>query len=245
MDTGLAGKTAVVTGAASGIGLACSQAFAREGATAVVADIDGGAAELAAAALGGHAVEVDVSRPADARRLVADATRLTGRLDVVVAGAGIFSDAGIDSVSPEDWDRVQSVNLRGAYLVVQAALAEMVPRRRGRIVLIASLAGQVGGLAAGVAYAASKGGVLALTKAAARYGGPHGITVNCVSPGLIETPMTAGWPAAARERVVAGTPLGRLGTADEVAAAIVWLASDGASFVHGARLDVNGGLHME
>ena len=121
----------------------------------------------------------------------------------------------------------------------------LVPQRSGRIVTLGSLAGQVGGLAASAAYAASKGGVIALTKSIARYAGPHGVTANCVNPGIIDSPMTAGWSPEDLARLTASTPLGRLGTIDEVAAAVVFLASDASSFIHGAHIDVNGGLLMD
>jgi 3-oxoacyl-[acyl-carrier protein] reductase len=137
------------------------------------------------------------------------------------------------------------VNLRGVFLTAQAALRVFVPQRGGRIVTIGSLAGQVGGLAASAAYAASKGGVIALTKSLARYAGPHGVTANCVNPGVIDSPMTAGWSPEDLARLTAGTPLARLGTTEEVAAVVLFLASDAASFVHGAHVDVNGGLLMD
>lgn len=244
METGLDGKTAAVTGAASGIGLACSRAFADERATVVLADIDEAGVSAAAADVGGHAVTADVTRPEHARRVVEEAVRYSGRLDVLVACAGVFSSTPADRLEAEEWDRVQHVNLRGVFLVAQAALTVMIPRRSGRIVTIGSLAGQVGGLVASAAYAASKGGVIALTKSIARFAGPHGITANCVNPGIIETPLTESWPLEARERTVAATPLGRIGRVEEVAAVVVMLASDAASFVHGAQVDVNGGLHM-
>ena len=120
-----------------------------------------------------------------------------------------------------------------------------MPRGRGGSSPIASLAGQTGGLAAGATYAASKAGVAALTKSIARFAGPHGITANCVNPGIIETPMIAAWPWEVLERTVAQTPLGRMGKPEEVAAIVVMLASDGAGFVHGAHIDVNGGLFMD
>jgi NAD(P)-dependent dehydrogenase (short-subunit alcohol dehydrogenase family) len=234
-----------VTGAASGIGLACSHALAGEGATVVLADLDGPAARAAAEAVGGHAVEADVSKPAEARRVVEEAVRQYGRLDVLVASHGVFHGTRLDEMTSDEWDRVQAVNLRGVFLVAQAALTEMLPRRAGRIVTIASLAGQAGGLFAGAAYSASKGGVIALTKSIARFAGPHGITANCVCPGIIDTPLTAAWPTSTREVFAAQTPLGRLGRPEEVAAIVVVLASDAASFVHGAHIDVNGGLLMD
>jgi 3-oxoacyl-[acyl-carrier protein] reductase len=245
VETGLAGKTAVVTGAASGIGLACSRALAAEGTTVVLADLDETAAQEAAREVGGHAVGVDVTKPEDARRVVEEAVARGGALDVLVACAGAFHATPLDRIEPDEWDRIQDVNLRGVFLVAQAALEVMVPRRGGRIVTIASLAGQTGGLAAGASYAASKAGVAALTKSIARFAGPHGITANCVNPGIIDTPLIAGWPAEVLERTVAQTPLGRVGRPEEVAAIVVMLASDAASFVNGAHVDVNGGLFMD
>jgi len=168
-----------------------------------------------------------------------------GGLDVLVTCAGIFHATPFGEITPDEWDRIVAVNLRGTFLACQAAVRAMLPRQSGRIVTIASLAGQTGGLAAGAAYSASKAGVVALTKSVARFAGPHGITANCVNPGVIDTPMTAGWPPEKRDPTVAATPLGRMGTASEVAAIVVVLASDAAGFVNGAHVDVNGGLLMD
>ena len=245
MDTGLEGKTAVVTGGASGIGLACCRAFAAEGATVVVADLNEEGALEAAREVGGHAIAADLSKPEHARRVVEEAVRYGGGLDVVVPGAAIFHATPVDRITPEEWDAIQQVNLRGVFFTVQAALEVMIPRRSGRIVLIASLAGQTGGVAAGASYAAAKAGVMVMTKSLARFAGPHGIRINCVNPGVIDTPMTAGWPSEVHERVVAQTPLGRIGRPEEVAAIVVMLASDVASFVHGAHVEVNGGIFMD
>lgn len=244
METGLAGKVVIVTGGASGIGLACARALAGEGTRVVVVDLDEHAAARAAEEVAGHAVAADVSKPDHARRVVEEAVSRCGGLDVLVACAGVFHSTPIDRMEADEWDRIQSVNLRGVFLVAQAALTVMIPQRSGRIVTIGSLAGQVGGLFAGASYAASKAGVAALTKSIARFAGPHGITANFVNPGLIDTPMLAQWPREAVERTVAQTPLGRVGTPEEVAAVVVMLASSGASFVHGAHVDVNGGLFM-
>jgi 3-oxoacyl-[acyl-carrier protein] reductase len=245
VDCGLAGRIALVTGAASGIGRACSELLAAEGAHVVCADLDADGARAVADAIRGRAAAGDVTREDDVRRLVAEAADGGDGLDVLVTCHGVFQDTPAPEITADDWDRVQAVNLRGTFLLCRAALERMVPRGRGSIVTIGSLAGQLGGLQAGAGYAASKAGVAALTKSLARYAGPHGVRVNCVHPGMIETPMTDAWPAAAREGVIARTPLGRIGSAEEVAAAVVWLASDCAGFVHGAHLDVNGGLHMD
>ena len=245
MNTGLEDKVALVTGGASGIGLACSRALAAERALVDFADLDGEAAAVAAREVGGVSVAADVTKPEDARRAVGTAVEGFGALDVLVTCAGIFHSTPLDRIGPEEWDRVQAVNLRGTFLVAQAALEVMIPRRSGRIVTIASLAGQVGGLASGASYAASKAGVIGLTKSLARFAGPHGITVNTVNPGIIETPMTAVLLEEQRAALVERTPLGRIGTAEEVAAVVVFLASAGASYVHGAHVDVNGGILMD
>jgi 3-oxoacyl-[acyl-carrier protein] reductase len=247
MNSGLEDKVAIVTGAGSGIGLECAAALAREGARVACADLDGEAAELAAARLDGDSIgiQVDVTREDACARLVEQTTGGLGGLDVLVTSAGIFHATPFDRITAEEWDRIQAVNLKGTFLTCQAALRVMVPNGRGRIVTIASLGGQTGGLAAGASYAASKAGVVALTKSIARYAGPHGVTVNTVNPGVIATPMTASWPPEVAERVIGQTPLARMGTAAEVAAVVCMLASDAASFVHGAHVDVNGGLLMD
>ena len=245
MDTGLKGKTALVTGAAGGIGRACCAAFAAEGAQVVCADLDGQAAAMTALTLGGHPVAGDVTSADDAERMVEETVNLTGSLDVLVTSHGIFHSTPIAEIDPADWDHIQSVNLRGTFLLCRASLKAMTERQSGVIVTIASLAGQAGGLHAGAGYAASKAGVAAFTKSLARQAGPLGIRVNCVNPGFIDTPMTETWEEAIRREVVSRTPLGRAGTAEDVAAAVVWLASDQAGFVHGSHLDVNGGLHMD
>jgi 3-oxoacyl-[acyl-carrier protein] reductase len=248
METGLAGKVAIVTGGSGGIGFASARALAAEGARVVLGDLNADAVAASAAELGtdvASAVAVDISRPDDAQRLVDTALERFGRLDVLVASAGVHRATRLDELSPEEWDLLLAVNLRGVYLTAQAALRVLVPQRSGRIVTLGSLAGQVGGLASSAAYAASKGGVIALTKSIARYSGPHGVTANCINPGIIDSPMTAGWSQEDVTRLTAATPLGRLGTIDEVAAAVIFLASDAASFIHGAHIDVNGGLLMD
>jgi 3-oxoacyl-[acyl-carrier protein] reductase len=248
METGLAGKVAIVTGGSGGIGFASARALAAEGARVVLGDLNADAVAASAAELGtdvASAVAVDISRPDDAQRLVDTALERFGRLDVLVASAGIYRATRVDELPAEEWDLLLAVNLRGVFLTAQAALRVLVPQRSGRIVTIGSLAGQVGGLASSAAYAASKGGVIALTKSLARYAGPHGVTANCVNPGIIDSPMTAGWSPEEIARLTAGTPLGRLGTTDEVAAVVLFLASDAASFVHGAHVDVNGGILMD
>jgi 3-oxoacyl-[acyl-carrier protein] reductase len=242
--TGRRGQVVIVTGGARGIGLACAEAFTGLGARVVLADVDGAAATASAERLGCVAVRCDVTSAADAAALVDAAVDRHGALDVLVAAAGVFDATSIAEVDPDAFSRVLAVNLTGVYLVAQAALRPMVSQGSGRIITIGSMASQTGGLAAGAAYTASKGGVLALTKSIARYGGPHGVTANCVLPGVIDTAMTQAWTDEARARAVDATPLRRMGTAAEVAALVAALASDAAAFVTGAHVDVNGGLYM-
>lgn len=247
MDTGLTGKVAIVTGAASGIGLRCAHALADEGAHVVLADLDHDSARSASTRMPGQALAlaVDVTDATSVRAMIDGTIERWDTIDILVTSAGVFHATPLDEIDSGEWDRIMAVNLRGTFLAAQASLGVMIPNERGRIVTIASLAGQAGGLAAGAAYAASKAGVVALTKSIARFAGPHGITANSVNPGVIETPMIDGWPDEARDRTLAATPLGRIGTPEEVAAMVVVLASDAASFVNGSHVDINGGLLMD
>jgi NAD(P)-dependent dehydrogenase (short-subunit alcohol dehydrogenase family) len=245
METGLEGKTVLVTGAAGRIGSACCAVFGAEGAQVVCADVDGQAAAMTALMLGGTPAAGDVTRPADAERIVEEALSLTGSLDIVVTSHGAFDSTPVSEIEPDDWDRVQAVNLRGTFLVCRTALKTMAGYRRGAIVTIGSLAGRVGSLHAGASYAASNAGVVALTKSLAREAGPLGIRANCVQPGFIATPRTETLSDESRQEIIGRTPLGRIGEPEEVAAAVVWLASDRASFINGAHIDVSGGLHMD
>jgi 3-oxoacyl-[acyl-carrier protein] reductase len=244
VETGLNGKIVLITGAGRGIGAACARAFAAEGAWLVLADLDGSAVRAVSHEVGAHALTADVGQAAEATRIVNDVRVRFKRLDVLVTCAGVFQGTALDRITADEWDRVLAVNLRGTFLVAQAALELMVPQGSGRIVTIGSLSAQSGGLAAGAAYAASKAGVAALTKSIARWAAPHGITANCVQPGVVDTAITQAWPRDVLARTVAATPLARTATADEIAAAVLYLASDAAAFVTGTHVDVNGGLYM-
>lgn len=245
MRSSLDGRVVAVTGAAGGIGLACSRQLTREGARVVLSDLEQKRAEDACAAVGGAlAVAADVTREEDAARLVEQSVSELGRLDGFVAAAGLYHSTPPDAIRAEEWDRIQSVNVRGTFISLQAALRAMVPQRSGAIVTLGSIAGQIGGVQSGAGYATSKAAVIGMTKALARYAGPHGVRVNSVNPGMIETGMGLAISAEDRERTIAATPLGRPGTAEEVAEAVCWLLSDAASFITGTHLDVNGGLHM-
>ena len=241
----LDGKVVLVSGAGGGLGLACCRLFADEGARVVLSDLDPGTLERALAEGGGHlAIGADVTNEADTARLVSRTVEELGSLDALVAAAGLHQTTPVDAIEMDEWDRVQTVNVRGTFTIARAALREMIPRRQGSVVMLGSIAGQLGGVQSGAGYATSKAAVIGMTKALARYAGPSGVRVNCVNPGFIESGMGLEKSPDERERTIAATPLGRAGTAEEVAEAVLWLASDASSFVTGAQLDVNGGLLM-
>ncbi len=239
-------RVVLVTGAAGGIGRACCRLLVLSGAEVVLVDREQTLAAEAAAAVGGQlALAADVTSEADATRVVAQTVAAFGRLDGVVAAAGLYQGTSVDSITAVEWDRIQAVNVRGTFITVQAALRTMIPAGSGSIVTLGSIAGQVGGLQSGAGYATSKAAVIGMTKALARHAGPHGVRVNCVNPGFIDAGMSVGISAEDRERTIAATPLRRAGTAEEVAEAVAWLLSDASSFVTGAHVDVNGGLLMD
>ena len=237
----LAGKVALVTGAASGIGAACAARFAAEGA--VVAGLDLAEAPAGSPTRGWWAV--DVRDEAAVGRAVAEVVDQLARIDVLVNAAGVLSIGAADTMEREEWDRVLGVNLTGTWLVSKHVVARMVEQQAGSIVNLASVEGLLG-FSGQTAYNVSKGGVVLLTRNMATDFGPAGVRVNCLCPGLIDTPLTAILrdPALARvrDRFVEWHLLGRAGQPEEVAAAALFLASDDASFVHGAALTVDGGL---
>jgi len=250
MDGKLNGRVALITGAASGIGRASALRFAREGAKIVIADLDEGGGRGTVAAVtaeGGAATFVggDVSKEADARRIVDAAVAAYGRLDVLFNNAGIEGTIGATTAEATlaDWQRIIDINLTGTFLVSHFAIPAMLKGGGGAIVNNASVAGLVGfpGMAA---YCTSKGGVVQLTRAMALEYATQAIRVNCLCPGVIDTPMVerAAPSPEARTGFAAMEPVGRLGTADEVAALALYLASDDASFVTGAVIPVDGGL---
>ena len=243
----LAGKVALVTGASRGIGRAIANRLGEQGAIVVAAargdHADDTARELTAAGRTAEAVSLDVTDRAAVEKLPGEIVARHGRLDIVVSNAGIARDQLVMRMKREDWDGVLATNLTAAFVLAQAAIRPMIRQRSGRIIAISSVVGQTGN--AGQAnYAASKAGLIGFAKALAREVASRGITINVVAPGLIETDMTKAIADKAQASWAGQIPLARLGTVDDVAAAVCFLASDEASYITGHVLAVNGGMYM-
>ncbi|MEW6050331.1 MAG: 3-oxoacyl-[acyl-carrier-protein] reductase [Candidatus Zixiibacteriota bacterium] len=239
------GKTALVTGSARGIGREIAEQFLRHGAQVVICDIDQASVDAALAQMGSSVfgVKADVTIAADVEAMFEQAMTRFGRVDIVVNNAGITRDTLMIRMDEKDWDLVLDINLKGAFLVSKAASRIMMKQRYGRIINISSVIGLVGN--AGQAnYAASKAGLIGLTKSAARELASRGITVNAVAPGFIETEMTKKLPEAARAALLQQVVVGRPGLPSDVAATVLFFASDEAAYVTGQVLAVDGGLAM-
>jgi len=244
----LAGKVAIVTGGTRGIGLAIARLLAEDGASVVVsgrdaARLDAAVKDLEARGAAVLGVAADAARREDVDRLVEATRERFGRIDVLVNNAGITRDQLLVRMKDDDWDQVLDTNLRGVFLMVRAVGKVMMRQKGGRIISIASTAGVMGNPGQ-VNYSAAKAGVIGLTKAAARELAHWNILVNAVAPGLIETDMAAAVPAEAREEMIQQVPLKRIGQAREVAEVVRFLAGEGASYITGQTIHVNGGLYM-
>lgn len=242
------GKVAVITGASRGIGKSIALALAAQGATIVAMDMEQAAtdaivAELKAGGTQALGVVGNVTVAADVDRMIDAAIQAFGRIDILVNNAGITRDGLIMRMKDEDWDAVLSVNLKGAFLCTRTAFKVMSKQRYGRIINIASVVGQMGN--AGQAnYCASKAGLIGLTKSNAREMAKRNVTVNAVAPGFIATAMTDALSQKVREELEAQIPLERLGSADDIANAVVFLASEASGYITGHVLSVNGGMYM-
>lgn len=242
----LTGRVALVTGASRGIGRAIALSLAAGGAHVVAAARGDNAAGTVDAirTTGGMAelATLDVTDPASVQAVVADVLERHTKVDILVNNAGVTRDQLMLRMKRDDWDAVIAANLTGAYTCVQAVLKSMVRARQGRIISITSVVGEAGN-AGQVNYAASKAGLIGFTKALALEVASRGITVNAVAPGLIETDMTKGLSEGAHDEWAKKIPLQRLGTPEDIAAAVRFLASDEAAYITGHVLAVNGGMH--
>jgi 3-oxoacyl-[acyl-carrier protein] reductase len=244
----LKGQVALVTGASRGIGRSIALALGRAGATVVgTATTEAGAqgigGALAAAGIAGRGAVLDVTDTAACDALVAAIDKEFGAVSILVNNAGVTQDNLLARMKDAEWDMVVDTDLKSVFRLSRAVLRGMLKARAGRIISITSVVGSSGNPGQ-VNYAAAKAGIAGLTRALAREIGSRGITVNCVAPGFIDTDMTRALPEAQRAALVGQIPLGRLGQADDVAAAVVFLASPGAAYVTGTTLHVNGGMYM-
>ena len=243
----LAGRIAVVTGGAQGLGLAIAEQFVAEGSRVVLGDLNLDAARAAAEGLGdaniARAVRCDVSSAADVDALIAAALDAFGSLDVMVNNAGIARDATMRKMTEEQFDEVIAVHLKGTWNGTRAAAAVMREQGRGAIVNMSSISGKVG-LVGQTNYSAAKAGIVGLTKAAAKELAHLGVRVNAIQPGLIRSAMTEAMPQRIWDAKLAEVPMGRAGEPDEVAAVALFLASDLSSYMTGTVLEVTGGRHL-
>jgi 3-oxoacyl-[acyl-carrier protein] reductase len=245
----LSGKVAIVSGASRGIGQATAEALARRGAQVAITYVSG--ADAAGRVVEGirtaggkaEAVQADMADAAASERVVTEIAKRLGRLDILVANAGISIDALLLRLKDDDLMKTLAVNVIGAVACARAAVKTMMRARSGRIVFMSSVVGEMGN-AGQTAYAASKAALLGVTKSIAREYASRSITVNAVTPGYIETDMTRALTEEQKQAMLAGVPLGRPGTALDIASAVVFLASDEASYITGQVLRVNGGMYM-
>ncbi len=244
----LQGRVSIITGAARGIGRAIAEEFIKEGAKVVLVDIAETELAKAAEELGRYgevtAIKADVSNVEEIRRVVEEVIRKYGRVDILVNNAGVFSTGPLEELTEEQWNRVMRINLTSAVMFSKEVVKYMKKQNFGKIINMASLAGQVGGIFAGIDYAVSKAGIICLTKALARRLARHNILVNAVAPGVIESPMTAPWPDEVKKGFIEKIPLGRLGRPEEVAKVVLFLASDDSNYITGQVINVDGGISI-
>jgi len=243
-------RIALITGAASGIGRAIAVKFASEGAHVALVDIDGKSAENLAAEIknsGKKAISIgcDVTYETEVNQAVVQTTTEFGGLHILVNNAGISPLKSLEEITLEDWNKVIEINLTGPFLFIKAASAFIKEAgNRGRIINMGSLSGQIGGIAVGLHYTATKGGLMAMTKQLAKLLAPFKATANNIAPGTTDTPLVQAWPEIIKEGLIKQIPLGRLAIPEDIAKAALFLASDDAQFITGATINVNGGMFL-
>ena len=246
MKIDLSGRSALVTGGAAGIGRACGQILSEAGARVAVVDINlCGAQETVSGLEDGLAFCCDLGDPGDVGRMHEQVIAQMGGVDILINNAGIVSyKNGVGAVSVEEWDKVLDVNLRGTFLVCREFMEDMKKRKGGKIINFSSLAARVGAIDVGIHYAASKAGLIGLSKTLAKEGGPFGINVNAVAPGIIATEPVERQIAGREDDYISNIPLRRLGKPKDVAKAVLFLASSLSDYITGIVLDINGGMYM-
>ena len=249
-----AGKTAIITGAGQGIGRQIAITLAKRGASVMICDINEDKAAETAGMInqnnnknGGSAgyIIIDVSKTGDLKLMAEKTNLIFGGIDILVNNAGILSASSIADTTEEEWDKVMDINLKGAFFAIKEVVPYMEKANKGgRIINISSLAGRMGGFQNGAAYAASKAGLIGMTMCTARKLAPMGITVNAVAPGTTQTDIISGFSEEKINILKQSIPMNRLGQPEDVAETVAFLASDGAKFITGAVIDVNGGMFM-
>ena len=243
-------KVSIVTGASRGIGRAIAEALSKEGSSVALVDIDTGPLEEASSKIKeegkkAFAIRTDVSDPEAVESMVSEVVQRFGSVDILVNNAGIILRGVFTALARKDWERVLSVNLGGTFNCCKAVVPRMIEKGGGKIVNISSIAGKIGDITASPAYGTSKGAINTLTKSLARQLAPYGINVNAVAPHAIETDMSAQWSEEKRREVISSIPLKRMGRPEEVAALVVFLATEVAGFITGEVININGGFLMD
>ena len=243
-------KVAVITGGSQGIGQAVAERLAAEGASVVIGDVNLKGAQETEQKIkeiyktNVSVLETDVRKRDDVFNLMDSAQNEFGKIDILFNSAGICKRVTIEDITQEEWDRMIEINLRGVFFGCQAVMPFMKSQRQGRILNMASLAGKVGGIVVGPHYAASKAGVICLTKSFAKALGPYGVTVNALAPGPVDTAMIQDWPKDVRDDFAKQAPLGRVAQTEDIAEPALFLLSDAAKHITGEILDINGGVLM-
>ncbi len=246
----LNGKIALIIGGSSGIGEASACSLAMAGATVIIGDIKADLAETVASTLRekgcqAEAFPVDVSSSLSVNHIVDDVVARYGRLDILFSNAGILLDQTIDQITDDDWNKTMSINLNGAFFCCRAALKQMRKQGYGKIIITSSVGGKMSHPTAGVHYISSKGALLAFTRHFANQVGQYGITVNAIAPGTTETPMIGHRSDELKKQIAAKIPMLRLGQPEEMAGAVLFLASDCSGYITGEIMDINGGLYID